>query len=159
MGFDIAVATGDIPEKDELLELYAAVGWTTYTRDPELLVAAVAGSSLVATARSGTDLLGLARVVSDGASICYLQDVLVRPELQREGVGQALVEAVLEPFAHVRQKVLLTDDEERQRLFYHRLGYREIRDWGEGRLRAFVRFDGDDSAQEDDSPGAVTTQV
>lgn len=141
MGYDISIQTGDIPSVEELIDLYAAVGWSAYTQKPELLYQALVGSSLVATARADEDLLGLARVVTDGASICYLQDVLVRPELQREGVGRALVEAVLEPYAHIRQKVLLTDDEERQRLFYERLGYQEIRDWGEGRLRAYVRFD------------------
>ena len=36
--------------------------------------------------------------------------------------------------------VLLTDDEPGQRAFYESLGYRETRDFGEGTLRAFVRF-------------------
>ncbi|MFK5634872.1 GNAT family N-acetyltransferase [Ornithinimicrobium sp. LYQ103] len=121
--------------------LYDAVGWSSYTTAPEVLEAAIEGSSRVVTARYGEDLLGLARVLTDGASIVYLQDVLVRPELQREGVGRALVHAALEPYAHCRQKVLMTDDEPRQRSFYESLGYQEIRDHGDGRLRAFVRFD------------------
>jgi GNAT superfamily N-acetyltransferase len=149
----IQVTTGEVPADGELVELYEAVGWTAYTRDPELLSRAVKGSTLVATARFEGQLLGLARVVSDGASICYLQDVLVRPELQREGVGRQLVEAVLKPYDHVRQKVLLTDDEPQQRAFYERLGYSEIRDVGEGRLRAFVRFDGADGLETLAGPG------
>jgi hypothetical protein len=32
-------------------------------------------------------------------------------------------------------------DEPSQRAFYESLGYREIRDHGDGSLRAFVRFD------------------
>ena len=126
---------------DQLLALYEAVGWTTYTADPAALEAAVAGSTRVVTARYGEDLLGLARVISDGATIAYVQDVLVHPALQREGVGRLLMEAVLEPFGHCRQKVLLTDDEPRQRAFYESLGWAEIRDVGEGTLRAFVRLD------------------
>jgi GNAT superfamily N-acetyltransferase len=138
---EIVVTAGDRPDREELVALYDAVGWSTYTTDPQVLQAAIEGSTLVVTARYGGELLGLARVVSDGVSICYLQDVLVRPELQREGVGRALAQAALEPFAHCRQKVLLTDDEPRQRAFYESLGYAEIRDHGDGRLRAFVRFD------------------
>lgn len=138
---EIVVGVDDRPGREELVELYAAVGWTTYTSDPDVLEAAVRGSSHVVTARHGDELLGLARVVSDGATIAYLQDVLVRPELQREGVGRQLVEAALEPYGHCRQKVLLTDDEPRQRKFYESLGWTEIREHGEGRLRAFVRFD------------------
>lgn len=138
---EIVISADDRPSREELVELYDAVGWSAYTSDPDVLEAAVRGSTHVVTARHGDDLLGLARVVSDGASIAYLQDVLVRPELQREGVGRQLVQAALEPFAHCRQKVLLTDDEPRQRAFYESLGYAEIRDHGDGSLRAFVRFD------------------
>lgn len=138
---EIVIAPDDRPSREELVELYEAVGWTSYTTRPEVLEAAVEGSTRVVTARYGEDLLGLARVVSDGASIAYLQDVLVRPELQREGVGRALVQAALEPFGHCRQKVLLTDDEPRQRKFYEALGFTEIRDLGNGGLRAYVMLE------------------
>lgn len=137
---EIVITADDRPTRDELVTLYEAVGWTAYTTSPDVLEAAIAGSTRVVTARYGEDLLGLARVVSDGASIAYLQDVLVRPELQREGVGRDLVDAAMKPFEHCRQKVLLTDDEPRQRAFYESLGYVEIRDVEGGRLRAFVRF-------------------
>lgn len=131
----------DVP-LDELVALYEAVGWTAYVKSPERLHAAVRGSSCVLVARRDGRLVGLARAVSDGVSICYLQDVLVLPDEQRHGVGRALVESLLARHADVRQKVLLTDDEPRQRAFYESLGYIEIRDFGEGTLRAFVRFDG-----------------
>ncbi len=138
---EIVISADDLPDRAELVQLYDAVGWTSYTTDPDVLVAAVEGSTRVVTARYEEELLGLARVLSDGASIAYLQDVLVRPELQREGVGRQLVQTALQPFEHVRQKVLLTDDEPRQRAFYESLGYTELREHGDGRLRAFVRFE------------------
>ena len=146
---EIVITADERPSREELLTLYDAVGWASYTTDPDALEAAVDGSTRVVTARYDGDLLGLARVLSDGASVAYLQDVLVRPELQREGVGRALVQAAMEPFAHVRQQVLLTDDEPRQRSFYESLGYAEIRDHGDGRLRAFVRFLEPSAAAED----------
>jgi GNAT superfamily N-acetyltransferase len=102
----------DVP-LDELLDLYGSVGWTAYTAEPDVLRAAVAGSSFVVTARRGGRLVGLARAVSDGATICYLQDILVRPDEHRTGVGRALATAVLDRYADVRQKVLLTDDDPR----------------------------------------------
>ena len=126
---------------DEVLPLYEAVGWTAYTRNPDLLAKAIAGSSYVVTARRPGRLLGLARAMSDDATICYLQDVLVHPDAQRQQLGRARVEAVIDRYAAVRQKVLLTDDEPAQRAFYESLGYAEIRDFGPGTLRAFVRFD------------------
>jgi ribosomal protein S18 acetylase RimI-like enzyme len=94
------------------------VGWSAYTEDPPKLAAALAGSTLLAVARDGNDLAGLARVISDGHSICYLQDVLVDPQYQRTGLGRSLVELVLAPYVHVRQKVLLTDTDPGQKAFY-----------------------------------------
>jgi GNAT superfamily N-acetyltransferase len=136
----IAPAGDDV--LDELLALYEAVGWSAYTRSPAVLRAAITGSSFVVVARRGPRLVGLARAISDDATICYVQDVLVVPQEQRKGVGRALVRAVLDRYATVRQKVLLTDDEPGQRAFYESLGYAEIRDRPPGTLRAFVRFDG-----------------
>lgn len=137
---DVVIAA-DRPDGKELLGLYASVGWDAYTRDPETLTAAIDGSSHVVTARLDGALLGLARAISDGASICYLQDVLVRPTARLQGIGRRLVLAALQPYTGVRQKVLLTDDDPGQRAFYESLGYAEVRDTGRTSLRAFVRFD------------------
>lgn len=129
-------------ELDEVVALYDAVGWSAYTKTPTVLHTAITGSSYVVVARRGQRLVGLVRAVSDDATICYLQDVLVLPQEQGKGVGRALVEAVLNRYRAVRKKVLLTDDEPGQRAFYEALGYAGVRDFGQGTLRAFVRFDG-----------------
>jgi ribosomal protein S18 acetylase RimI-like enzyme len=129
----------DLP-LSELLALYEAVGWTAYTRDPEGLARAVANSTYVASLWEGERLVGLARVLSDDVSICYLQDILVHPQLQGRGLGRRMVEHCLERFAHVRQKVLLTDDEERQKRFYAALGFRKVSEMPFP-LNAYVRFD------------------
>jgi len=141
---DIAIEPFALPgtaDTAEIVALYDAVGWSAYTRSPETLRAAIVGSSFVVAARRAGALVGLARAISDGATICYVQDVLVAPDHQRSGIGRALVTAVLDRYSRVRQKVLLTDDEPRQRAFYESLGYAEIREFAEGKLRAFVRFD------------------
>jgi GNAT superfamily N-acetyltransferase len=137
----IELVPGSSLVRDVVIDLYDSVGWNVYTNDSDTLVRALIGSSTVAVARDGNELVGLARVVSDGAYVAYLQDILVRPSAQRRGLGRRLVEAVLEPYANVRQKVLLTDDEAAQRTFYESLGFSETRDFGAGTLRAFVRFD------------------
>jgi GNAT superfamily N-acetyltransferase len=129
------------PSAEELVELYDALGWSAYTRDPQCLAAAVAASLRVVTAHDEDGLLvGLARVVGDGLTIVYLQDILVRPDRQRRGVGRGLFSRVLAPYDDVRQKVLLTDGEPAQRAFYEAMGFTEIRDLIPP-LRSFVRFD------------------
>jgi len=137
-----AVLTSEIPAGNELLSLYDAVGWSAYTADPERLVRAVRGSHLVLCARNEAtgSLVGLARTVSDGETIVYVQDILVTPDHQREGIGGALLHAVLEHYADVRQLVLLTDDEPGQRAFYESRGLTEAHDMSPHPTRAFVRF-------------------
>ncbi|WP_445154788.1 GNAT family N-acetyltransferase [Arthrobacter sp. Hor0625] len=125
----------------EALALYESVGWAAYTRDPEVLVRAIQNSSFVVAARnaSGT-LVGLARAVSDDATICYLQDILVDPAFQGAGVGRALLDAVLKRYGHVRQTVLLSDNEPGQRAFYETLGFTEGADFSPEPLRVFALF-------------------
>ncbi|SDO52390.1 Acetyltransferase (GNAT) domain-containing protein [Cryobacterium flavum] len=129
--------------RHDLVGLYSSVGWTAYASDPDALVRAVEQSSYVLTASNEDgELVGLARVISDNATICYLQDILVSPRQQRAGLGKALVEKVLERYVHVRQKVLLTDDEPGQRAFYESLGFIEGSDFSPTPLRTFVQIGG-----------------
>ncbi len=130
---------GELP-LSQLLTLYEAVGWTAYTRDPEGLARAVANSTYVVSLWEGERLVGLSRLLSDDVSICYLQDILVHPDHQGRGLGRRMVEHCLARFAHVRQKVLLTDDEERQRRFYEALGFRRVAEMPFS-LNAYARFD------------------
>ena len=133
--------TGDRITDDEALALYDSVGWTAYTRDPGALRRAIDNSSLVATARDerGT-LIGLARAVSDDTTICFLQDILVTPERQGGGVGHALLTQVTSRYAHVRQTILITDNEPRQRSFYEAMGFVEGSEFSPEPLRMFALF-------------------
>lgn len=123
------ILTNDLPTRAELVTLYASVGWTNYTEHPAALEQALRSSSFVLCARSDSgELLGLARTVSDDVSICYVQDILVQPGAHRQGVGRALMQAVLSRYAHVMQQVLITDDGEAQQASYRSLGFRNTRD-------------------------------
>lgn len=135
-----AITDHEIPRLDELVHLYESVAWTSYTTDPQRLHQAVARSLRVVCARDGQQLVGLARVVGDGLTIVYLQDILVDPHYQRRGLGRALMQAALAPYEQVRQQVLLTDDEPGQRAFYEHLGFTEIRDLTNWPMCAFVRL-------------------
>ena len=131
-------ASADVTDA-EALALYESVGWAAYSRDLGLLVRAIRNSSFVVTARSvGGELVGLARAVSDDATICYLQDILVDPAFQGTGVGRTLLEAVQARYGHVRQTVLLTDNEPGQRAFYEALGFTEGADFSPEPLRVFA---------------------
>ena len=133
----------DIP-LSSLLELYTAVGWVAYSRQERRgdLAKAVKNASFVVSAWEGNTLVGLARALSDDVSIVYLQDILVHPDYHRRGIGEQLIQACLTRYQHVRSKVLMTDDEERQRLFYEKVGFRNTKDLTSVSLNTYVQMDG-----------------
>jgi GNAT superfamily N-acetyltransferase len=49
-------------------------------------------ADIVATARDGKRLVGLARAITDFAYCCYLSDLAVDVAYQRQGVGKRLIE-------------------------------------------------------------------
>lgn len=114
--------------RQQVLDLYESVQWTAYTRNPDSLMRALENSDYVAEAWDGQILAGLVRCISDGATILYLQDVLVRPSHQRHGLGRRLVKRAIAHYpSDLRQIVLITDDQDDQRGFYESLDFVEIR--------------------------------
>ena len=115
---------------DEILQLYTQVGWTAYTEDMPALERGYKNSLLVLAAYENGELLGIVRVVGDGTTIVLVQDILVYPEKQRQGIGTALLKAVLDRYAHVRQIQLLTDNTPKTVAFYRSLGFLELSELG-----------------------------
>lgn len=70
------------------------------------------------------------RVVGDGYTIIFIQDILVNPEYQRKGIGTLLVQSVLERFDKVRQIELTTDEMPSTLAFYESLGFRKMSEIG-----------------------------
>lgn len=138
---EFTVLAGNPVPDSEVLALYESVGWTAYTREPDKLFSAIRGSSFVVTAwAAGGGLVGLARAVSDDATICYVQDILVDPAFRKAGAGRALLDAVKKRYEHVRQLVLITDNEPGQRAFYEALGFTEGSDIRPEPVRVFAQF-------------------
>ena len=74
-------------------------------------------------AHDGDRLVGLIRAVGDGETFLFIQDLLVLPSYQRQGIGRQLVNALVDQFPQVRQRVLLTDDQPQTRAFYENIGF------------------------------------
>lgn len=110
-------------EMDQVLALYESVGWTNYTQKPDMLEKALANSLYVLAAYDEERLIGFLRAVGDGASILFIQDILILPAYQRQGIGCELVQQTLEEFSDVYQIHLLTDQTEKTATFYQSLGF------------------------------------
>ena len=121
----------------DLLSLYNNANWLAYTNNPDLLQQAVSNSLYVLTAWDNKQLVGLIRLVGDGLTIVYIQDILVIKSHKRRKIGSLLLQKALEKYKNVRQKVLLTDDNEETRGFYEALGFSSC---DKGQLVAFVKL-------------------
>ena len=82
----------------EIIALYHAGGWWDEECDsPEEVPALILGSLafVVATDASTGKAVGMGRVISDGVSDGYIQDLVVLPGYRGKGVGSAIVRALV----------------------------------------------------------------
>ena len=117
-------------KEDEIKRLYTEVGWAAYTDNMEALEQGYKNSLLVLAAYENEELLGVIRVVGDGFTVVFIQDILVFPGKQRQGVGTALLKAVLAKYPDVRQIELTTDNTPKTLAFYKSLGFSEFSEIG-----------------------------
>lgn len=122
-------------KKEDLLTLYHSVHWSSYTKDSSSLLKAVSQSLYSVGAYDNDHLIGLIRVVGDDESIAYIQDVLIKPNYQNQGIGSVLFDNVKNRFHHVRQMVLMSDVDAHNELFYYKQGFVKGANYG---LELFV---------------------
>ena len=74
----------EIPAITDLLALYSSVGWTNYTNNPAMLEEAVKASLWQLAVYDEEELVAYIRLVGDGHSVIFVQDLLVRRDHQRK---------------------------------------------------------------------------
>ena len=122
--------------REQLERLYNDAGWYAYTQNLEILQQAMELSLEVISAWDNEELVGLIRVVGDGLTIIYIQDILVLNTYQNNGIATQLMKQVLEKYNNVRQKVLLTEEAPDVRHFYEKNGFQSC---DRGTLVAFAK--------------------
>lgn len=80
----------------QILDLYAAGGWLDGSEDAAFVEKVVSGSFVFAVAvdKSSGKAVGMGRVLSDGVSDAYIQEVVVLPECRKKDVGKKIVLAL-----------------------------------------------------------------
>ena len=111
---------------DDVLHLYQAVGWTNYTNQPQMLEQALSHSLATYLARDGEEIVGLVRLVGDGFSSVFVQDLIVLPSYQRQGVGSNLMKEALADYKDAYQIQLVTEQTEKTLGFYRSLGFETL---------------------------------
>ena len=122
----ITIKKQEIVKLEDVLHLYQAVGWTNYTNQPEMLEQALSHSLAIYVALDGDAVVGLIRLVGDGFSSVFVQDLIVLPIYQRQGIGSALMKEALEDYKDAYQVQLVTDQTEKNVGFYSSLGFEAL---------------------------------
>ena len=122
----ISVRKQDVVKLEDVLHLYQAVGWTNYTNQPQMLEQALPHSLVVYLAFDGEKIVGLIRLVGDGFSSVFVQDLIVLPSYQRQGIGSSLMKEALEDYKDAYQVQLVTEQTEKNVGFYRSLGFEAL---------------------------------
>ena len=116
----VAVSLNDSLSDEEVLALYKANAWSSAEK-PQQLLAALRNSHALVTARIVGRLVGLGNAISDGHLVVYFPHMLVHPEFQRQGVGRAMMGALMERYEGFHQKMLTADGDAVE--FYRSMGF------------------------------------
>ncbi len=108
---------------DELSALYRAA--PLGDKPPEWLRTAFGNSMFRCFVRDGGRLVGAGRALADGVDCAYLCDIAVLPSHQGGGLGQAIVQRLVDA-ASGHRKIILYAVPGREP-FYRRFGFRRMR--------------------------------
>ncbi len=89
------------PTEDEIRQivgLYRDQGWWQPGDDQseQLVSRLIAGSHSFVIAIEEERIVGMGRVISDGVSDAYIQDLTVRHDRRKQGIGQLILQTLLE---------------------------------------------------------------
>ncbi|MBS4750143.1 GNAT family N-acetyltransferase [Carnobacteriaceae bacterium zg-ZUI78] len=94
---------------EQLRQLYTSVGWCAYTNTFDDLSILLDKAIQVITAWDNNKLVGLIRTIGDGVYVEVIQDLLVLPEYQGNGIGKYLLTRACEGAEDKKQVFLLTE--------------------------------------------------
>lgn len=93
----ITMQTPTVAQIRQIEGLYRAQQWWQAGDDdsPNLIPRLIAGSHCFVAAIEGEEIVGMGRVISDGVSDAYIQDLTVRHDRRRRGIGRRILETIL----------------------------------------------------------------
>jgi ribosomal protein S18 acetylase RimI-like enzyme len=94
----IEVRLVNVWDVETIADLYRAGGWWNEAWEPAGLCALIAGSFAFAVAVDPATgkAVGMGRVLSDGVSDAYVQDLVVLPDYRGRGIGTMILSTLLD---------------------------------------------------------------
>jgi len=107
-------------EKEKIIALYKANGWSA-AENPDELYKALMNSHSFVTAWDGDKLIGLGSAISDGYLVVYYPHLLVHPEYQGNGIGKKIMAKMQEKYEEFHMQMLVADGNAIS--FYEQVGF------------------------------------
>nr|VFK35981.1 MAG: Acetyltransferase (GNAT) domain-containing protein [Candidatus Kentron sp. LPFa] len=114
---------------DKLVDLYKSVGWSIYFNLPmEQLANIIYNSHHTIQVFSKDRLIGFARTFSDEVLYVTINDVIVHPEYQNNGIGRRIITHIRELYQEFpRQDFIRLFSEPGSEQFYESLGLKRFK--------------------------------
>ncbi|HDX9628595.1 TPA: GNAT family N-acetyltransferase [Bacillus cereus] len=84
---------------EQLKKLYDSVGW--WPERKEIDIEKMLKNSIAIGVWKENELIGFARVVSDGVFRAYIEDVVVHESVRNQGIGEKMLIMLLQEISHV----------------------------------------------------------
>jgi GNAT superfamily N-acetyltransferase len=91
---DEIILNEEIPTPEEYIQLRQLVGWGLPER--AAIQSSLPNSLYCVCARRQRKIVGMARIIGDGGLVYYIQDVIVDPSRQGEGIGKRLMDRMMD---------------------------------------------------------------
>lgn len=117
-------------DNDEIVQLYHAGGWWKDEYDPATLPELIRKSFAFAVAvdSSNGQAVGMGRVISDGMSDGYIQDLVVLPACRNKGIGREIVASLIRRCTEAGITWIALIAEPGTEEFYLPLGFHRMQD-------------------------------
>jgi spermidine synthase len=109
-----------------ILALYRQAGWWQMDDNPQYLETVrqiLSNSFCFVIAKTGEEIIGMGRAISDGVSDAYIQDVTVRKDMRGKGIGKGIIRTLLRSLKENKLQWIGLISEPGYEKFYGGLGF------------------------------------
>ena len=110
---------------NDVSALYENAGLNRPINDKERIAKMYEHSNLVISAWDGETLVGVSRALTDFCFCCYLSDLAVRKEYQKQGIGKKLIDMTKQHIGD--QSMLLLLSAPNAMTYYPAIGMQEVK--------------------------------
>jgi len=115
-------------DEQEIITLYKEGKWWEETADPLMIPPLIKNSFVfvVAIDKATNKAIGMGRVLSDGVSDAYIQDIIVLKKWRGKGVGRKIVKELISYCLNQHVTWIALISEPNQKDFYVPIGFKEM---------------------------------